>query len=134
MYEIVKNVIMSTRFELSDMLRKIDVLWLQGDLTDTQKEELVKLAREKANPEMSVNVLKRLDDIEKRVRALEDNKPVLPAPGEDPEYPNYVPDKVYRKGDKITFKGKKYLCVLNEYTDSTTWNPETYPAYWQEVK
>lgn len=132
MYEIVKNVIESKRYELNDMIKKIDTLWIQGDLTEEQKNELTELARKNADPEMSVNVFKRLDDIEKRVRALEENKPVAPPSG-DPEYPDYVPDKVYRKGDKVTFKGKKYLCVLNEYTDSTIWSPEAYPAYWQEI-
>lgn len=30
MYEIVKNVITSGQYELTDMLKKIDTLWLQG--------------------------------------------------------------------------------------------------------
>ena len=91
MYEIVKNVIESKRYELNDMIKKIDTLWIQGDLTEEQKNELTELARKNADPEMSVNVFKRLDDIEKRVRALEENKPIAPPSG-DPEYPDYVPD------------------------------------------
>ena len=39
MYEIVKNVIMSKRYELNDMLKKIDTLWVQGDITEEQKKE-----------------------------------------------------------------------------------------------
>ena len=30
MYEIVKNVIQAGRYELSDMLKKIDVIWVTG--------------------------------------------------------------------------------------------------------
>lgn len=34
MYEIIKSVIQSGRYELTDMLTKIDTLWVQGSLTD----------------------------------------------------------------------------------------------------
>ena len=36
-YENVKNIIMSGFFKLSDMKNKIEILWLQGDLTDEQR-------------------------------------------------------------------------------------------------
>ena len=32
-------------------------------------------------------------------------------------------------GDKITYNGKKYVCKM----DGCVWNPDTYPAGWQEV-
>lgn len=64
MYEIVKNVIQSGRYELSDMLKKIDVIWLQGDLTDGQKAELVSLAQSNADPENSyASVQKQIDNL-----------------------------------------------------------------------
>ena len=50
MYDIIKTVINSGRYELSDMLTKIDTVWVQGDITDDQKTELTALAREKADP------------------------------------------------------------------------------------
>lgn len=40
MYEIVKSIIESGRYELADMLRKIDTLWVQNELTEEQKKEL----------------------------------------------------------------------------------------------
>lgn len=132
MYDIAKSVIMSKRFELSDMLKKIDTLWVQGSLTDDQKTELVDLARQNADPAMSADILARLEDIETRLRKLETGSDGGELPS--PEYPEYVSGRVYRKGDKVTYKGQKYICVLNEYTDSTTWSPEAYPVYWQEVK
>ena len=138
MYNVIKSVINSQRFELSDMLRKIDTLWLQAQINDDQKTELEALAREKADPAMSVTVMTRLDDLEKRVKDLENGPKPEPAPA-DPdeptateEYPAFRPKQVYVKGDKITFRGKRYVCVLNEYTDRTTWSPADYPAYWQE--
>ncbi len=50
MYEIIKAVIESGRYELSDMLTKIDTLWIQDDIADDQKTELVALARQHATP------------------------------------------------------------------------------------
>ena len=41
MYEIFKNVINSKRYNLDDMLKKIDTFWVQGDITEEQKNELV---------------------------------------------------------------------------------------------
>lgn len=44
MYDTIKDVINSGRYELNDMLHKIDTLWVQGDLDDDQRDELVELA------------------------------------------------------------------------------------------
>lgn len=33
MYNIIKSVIESGRYELTDMLEKIDVIWIQGGIT-----------------------------------------------------------------------------------------------------
>ena len=41
MYDIVKNVIISGDFRLSDMQTKIDTLWVQGDLTEDERNELI---------------------------------------------------------------------------------------------
>lgn len=133
MYDVVKSVILSKRFELSDMLKKIDTLWVQGSLADEQKDELIKLARENADPAMSNDIMAQLEDHENRLRKLEAGSE---GGGAQPstEYPEFVPNRVYVKGDKVTFEGRKYVCILNEYTDRTTWSPKDYPAYWQEVK
>lgn len=53
MYDIVKAVIDSGRYELADMLQKIDTLWLQGSFSDDEREGLVEAAREKADPTAS---------------------------------------------------------------------------------
>lgn len=129
MYEIIKSVIESGRFELCDMLKKIDVCWLQGDITDEQKSELVKLAQENADPAMTADVLKKLEEIDKRLKIVEDK--LEKEPGE--EYPEYVPGKWYYKDDKITYKGKKHICIAPDGV-VCTWNPDEYPAYWQLVE
>ncbi len=145
MYNIAKAVIISKRFELSDMLRKIDKLWLQGDLTDDKKSELETLARENALAENSYSVQEQLDSIfgnlselDTKVRTIEDAVKVLqggtvetPTPAE--EWPEYVQPtgvhNAYRIGDKVSFNGKRYVCKLIR----CVWSPETYPAGWEEI-
>ncbi len=131
MYELIKKVIESKRFELVDILKKIDIRWLEGDLTDEQREYLISLAREKANPTDSIDVLEKLKEMDERVRVLEKKQEGQPEGTE--EYEEYVVGKWYRNGDKITFKSKKYECTAPEGV-VCTWNPEEYPAYWKLVE
>ena len=53
MYDVIKNVIESGRYELNDMLKKIDTIWIQGDITEEQKKELVMVAQANADPSQS---------------------------------------------------------------------------------
>lgn len=150
MYEKIKEVIESGRYELSDMLKKIDTIWLQGDITEEQKTELVKLAQEKANPENSYAPLQKqidnlyeivgnldtgLKSVTDRVTKLEGGE--IESPETDNEYPEYKQPTgshdAYYKGDKVTFKSKKYICIAPE-DYAVVWNPEEYPAYWQLVE
>lgn len=50
---LLKNVISEGRYALNDILKKIDTIWIQGDLTDDEKTNLVNMAREHALPENS---------------------------------------------------------------------------------
>ena len=128
MCDIIKNVIDSGRFELVDILKKIDTIWLQGDITEEQRDELVELAREKADISQEVDILTKLEDHEQRLRKLEEG-------GSEPsdEYPEYIVGHWYYKDDKITFNGKKYICIAPE-GQVCTWSPDDYPAYWQLVE
>ena len=130
MYELIKTVIESKRFELVDILKKIDIRWLEGDLTDEQREFLAALAREKANPADSIDVLEKLKEMDERVRVLEKKYESQPEGTE--RYEEYVVGKWYYKDNKITFKGKKYVCTAPDGV-VCTWNPDEYPAYWKEV-
>lgn len=142
MYEIVKNVIQSGRYELSDMLKKIDVIWLQGDLDDEQKAELVSLAQSNADPKNSyASVQKQIDnlyvnmtemgqailDLTNRVTTLEGGKvPEIPEEEwSEWKAPTGAHD-AYNVGDKVTFKGKHYICKMN----GCVWSPEVYPDGW----
>lgn len=130
MYEIIKGVIQSGRYELTDILTKIDTLWVQSSLTDDERTELTDLARTWADPARGVDVLAKLSDLDKRVAALE-RAGADPEPGE--EYPEYIAGKWYYKDDKCTYKGSKYICTA-PVEIVCVWSPEEYPAYWQLVE
>ena len=127
MYNAVKNVLTQGNYNLKDMLNKIEVLWVKGKLTDEQNEELIALARGGATIENSLNILAKLDELEKRVRALEGN-------AENPEeYPEYEVGKWYYTDDKCSFEGENYVCIAPNGT-VCVWSPKDYPAYWEKVK
>ena len=146
MYEIIKNVINSKDYELRDMLYKINKMYIESYITEAQKTELDELARTNANAENSYapvqeqinNIYNELAQIKSQLNTLLENpeegteEPAEPPQTTD-EYPEYVQPTgahdCYNTGDKISFNGKKYVCKIN----GCVWDPDTYPAGWQEV-
>ena len=142
MFEIVKNVILSKSYKLEDILNKINVLWLESKLSDEEKTSLISLSRENAAVENSYKpVQEQLDNLYKefnnfktevntRLNTLEEKEDI-----EEPteEYPPFVKPEgahdCYNEGNKMTFNGKKYICLIN----GCVWSPEEYPDAWQEV-
>lgn len=140
MYEIIKSVIDSGDYELKDILYKINKMYIESAITEEQKTELDNLARTNANAENSYaslqvqvnNIYTEIDSIKSRLNALERTEEPT-EPSETEEYPEYVQPTgahdAYKVGDKITYNGKKYICKM----DGCVWNPDTYPAGWEEV-
>lgn len=158
MFKIIEDVINAGRYSLNDILTKIDTIWIQGDLTDDEKTNLVNMAREHALPENSFAPLqKQIDILAIQVTSLKSeielhgkyietlNTAISNLGGEvtepeepvQEEYPPYVQPTgahdAYHRGDKITFNGKRYECISPEGV-AVVWDPITYPAYWKEVK
>lgn len=129
MYDIFKQVISTGLFELTDMLKKIDVQWIHGAITEEERTELVALAQEHANVQNSIDVLKKLEELDRRVKALEDAEVINP---DTEEYPEYEVGKWYYAGNKITFEQKHYECIAPEGV-VCTWSPSEYPAYWKLI-
>lgn len=144
MYDIIKNVIASGSYELTDILKKIDTIWLQGTLTEEQRTELIDLARTSADPENSYAPLQKQIDtlyanmtemgktilsLTDKVSKLDGGSVTLP---EADEYPVWVQPTgahdAYKTGDKMTYTdGKRYVCQM----DNCVWGPDTYPAGWK---
>ena len=154
MFEIVKNVILGKNYKLEDMLNKIDTIWLQSKITDDEKLELIDIARENALAENSYKPLQEqidkafeeIDTLKETINAnaigmsalkdaiekLGQQVEIPETPTED-EYPPFVKPNgahdCYNEGSKMTFNGKKYICLIN----GCVWSPDEYPAGWKEV-
>jgi hypothetical protein len=89
MFEIIKSVISKKDYKLEDMLYKIAKMYIEGRITEAEKSELDNLARSNAIPENSYDMQKQLDNLEARVKALEE-KSTTEEPGTTEKYPEYV--------------------------------------------
>lgn len=155
MYNIIKSVINSGDYELSDMLKKIDTIWVQGDITDSQKEELVTLARDNAKPENTYAPLQeQIDELYAQVKLLratvEANalgtaalKEAIEGLVGKVENPPQQEDEIldwkqplnkedsYMTGNKIKYTdGKVYESTI----DYNVWSPEAYPGGWKLIE
>lgn len=143
MYDIIKTVIESGQYDLTDILKKIDVQWISGKITEEERNKLIQLAQAKANVQNSVDVIAKLAEMEKRMVAAEKEIIALKSQKETPEepdtgeettpetYPEFVAGKWYFNGNKISFEGENYTCIAPE-GQVCTWNPVEYPPYWQK--
>lgn len=158
MYEIFKNVINSKRYALDDMLKKIDTLWVQGDITEEQKKELVTLAQTNANPENSNAPLQtQIEEIAKKQLTLEETvttlsstvqkiketvesggtvvpEPEPPVTEECPAWEPYngIPPVKWQTGSKCTHNGKKWESMV----DNNVWEPGAFGVgaeIWKEI-
>lgn len=143
MYEIIKDVINSKSFKLKDILYKINKMWIESAITETEKTELDSLARQNAVAENSYapvqeqieDIYDKLAQITSRLDALENEEGTGEEEPTEPveEYPEYVQPTgahdAYNTGDKITYNGKKYMCKM----DGCVWDPDTYPAGWEKL-
>ena len=130
-YTDVTNVIAAGGYDLADLLHRIDVLYAGGRLTDEERETLVGEARERAEPDAQLpSLTERVGALELRVAALEQGTYQPSEPEGDPEWPEWVrptsKDEYYRKGDKVTFEGVRYVCNKNNVTASPAENPKSW--------
>lgn len=131
MYKTIKSVIENKDYKLEDMLYKIDEMYIKGRITEVEKSELDNMARSNAKIENSYDIQKQLDNIFSRLEKLE-GKDVSEKVSVE-EYPEFVQPAgaydSYQTGDKVTYNGKKYTCIM----DNCVWSPDTYPQGWEEV-
>lgn len=129
MYSVIENVLKQGKYNLNDIIRKIDILWVKGSFTDEQRSNLLSLARGGAKTENDIDVMAKLNDLENRVRLLENGEST---PEEDTAtYPEYQEGKWYYNGDRCSFEGANYICIAPD-GDVCVWSPSAYPTYWKK--
>lgn len=147
MYDIIKDLINNKNYQLVDMITKINKLWLEYQLTDEQRDELIELANVNVNidnekPELQKQIDTLSDYIkntlEPRIKALEEGQAVEPPPEE--EYLAWVPyDGVvnlgYDYGAEVSHKGFKWINMLEG--TKNVWEPGAVGVderYWKKVE
>lgn len=116
------------RYDLEDVLHRIDVMYAAGRLTDGEREELYALARE--NAKAQYDYATEIEAIWAAIRALQAS--VGGSSEEADEWPEYQQPTgahdAYYTGDKITSNSKRYICKI----DGCVWPPDVYPSAWEE--
>ena len=127
MKEMFEQVIQLGNYDLKTLLDRIDQYHIEGRLTDEERLDLIMQARKGAEPEY--DYAGEINALWAAVRALQQN---VSPPAEEDEWPEFVQatgaGTAYQVGDKITFRGEKYICVLAH----CVWSPADYPAGWQK--
>ena len=128
MKTIFENVIARGDYDLTGLLKKIDGYHIAGRLSDAERDELYEKARTGANPAESVDVLAKIAELERRVKALEERQDSGTGSTDVPEY---EVGKWYYKDDKVMYDGKEYTCIAPDGI-VCVWSPVEYPAYWAQ--
>ena len=155
MFNIFKNVIETSDFDLRDILNKIEESYIKSSLSKEEQEELEEMARKHAKPENSyADVQKQIDDLAQQIKLLKETVEanaqgtsalkdaveklggIVTTPTVQPEeeYPEYKQPTgahdAYKIGDKISYDGKHYECIF----DNCVWNPDEYPQGWKLIE
>ena len=130
MYNILKNHITHSKYDLPQVLERIKALYGRMEIDDAQREELEALAREKADFKSGLNTAEKLLELENRIRVLESYHNGSAA--EDETVPEYQPGKWYYMGDKVLFEGAVHECTA-PLGVVCVWSPAEYPGYWQKM-
>lgn len=127
MKEIFEQVIHLGNYDLKTLLDRIDQYHIEGRLTDEERLDLIMQVRKGAVPEY--DYAGEINALWAAVRTLQQN---VSPPTEEDEWPEFVQPTgagtAYQVGDKITFRGERYICVLAH----CVWSPTDYPSGWQK--
>ncbi len=147
MYEIIKNIITYEPYNLQDIIKKINTIWIKNEITEEQKDELIRLANEKANPDNSsaeysaqikyltehvatleTTVADQGKQIQSIIDKLEEEGTIVPEPEPGPEskeFPEWSAwDGIQRPipwqtGSKCIHNEKKWESLVND----NVWEP-----------
>lgn len=126
---VLELQIRSKDYNLEDILRKIDIFYANGSLTEADRTYLINLARENVDISQETEVMTKLVEIEQRLSALET---VINSLIEDDTPKPYVDGKWYLAGNRVIWNDKTYECTIPD-GQVCTWNPDLKPEYWNEV-
>lgn len=134
MYDIIKSVILNGGYKLTELQHKIKKLYVLGDITEEQADELINLATQGASPDAErPETLAMIQSLAERVKALEDKLADGETGSEETdEYPAWKAwDGVstdYQYGVTVSHNGKLWQSTVE---GQNVWEPGVYG--WTEV-
>lgn len=122
-----ERLIQLKNYDLKTLLKNIDQYHIEGQLTDEDRQALYAQARKEAIAEY--DLAGEIDALWAAVRELQKS---ASTPEQTEKWPEFVQPThagtAYQIGDRITFKGERYVCILAH----CVWSPADYPAGWQK--
>lgn len=146
-YNVIKTMIATNEYKLEEMLnKKLPEYYIRNFITDSEYEELVKLAKDNAVPEYpevekqiielqnEVNELKQI--VESLKEQIEQNTGKVIEPKPNKKYKKYKQplnsEDAYYNGMGCIENGIKYDCIAPEGY-AVTFPPSLLPSMWEEV-
>lgn len=125
MKSIFSNVIKNGEYDLSLLLAKIDKYHIEGKLTDAEREELYAQARKE--PTASYDYAVEIEKLWAAIRELQkqESGSIEDETVKEYQQPTGAHD-AYNKGDKVSYNGVIYECLL----DNCVWSPDVLPSAW----
>ncbi len=128
MINIIKSVISAGGYKLQEVQRKIKKLYVMGDITEAEMDELLSLAADGVSSDAErPEVLAMLKALSDKIEALTTRVASLEGSEEpEPEYPAWEPwdgisDK-YQQGAVVTHNGAVWESIFN---GQNVWEPGT---------
>lgn len=134
MKNLIKTTIVNGNYKLQDIQKKLKRLFWDGDLSETEYTELMEQARQHSTAEaekpeikaMLQTLIAKVDDMEKRLEALEgnsgENSPAVPG-----DYPTWKPydgiTKDYVYGAIVWDEG---VLWKSTFEGQNVWKPGVY--------
>lgn len=126
MYNVLRSVISAGGYRLAEMQHKVKKLYITGDLTEEQMDELLALAAQGVSVDAErPEVLRMLQVLAERVAALEEKlSPQEPTEGGQPKY------EAWQRWDGISDKYQPAAVVAHKdrvwestYNGQNVWEP-----------
>ena len=138
MYETFLSIITSGDYKLPDITKKINTMWITGNLTDDQRDNLLSQAAEHLDPETErPENIEMLEKLAERITDLEQRLAKLEGKTEENGYPEWVPwdglSDNYQNGEIVAHNGKLWKST---HVGQNVWEPGTIGTdlLWEECK
>ena len=138
MYETFLSIITSGDYKLPDITKKINTMWITGNLTDDQRDNLLSQAAEHLDPETErPENIEMLEKLAERITDLEQRLAQLEGKTGETGYPEWVPwdglSDNYQNGAIVAYNGKLWKST---YNGQNVWEPGTVgtESLWEEYQ